>query len=85
MAELATVSLALVVIGGVLLASYAPRRPPLGAPAALTAVSTILLLADVVLLARLPEFNWDRFFTSLPVGAAGLCHVRRDDRLRVHQ
>jgi hypothetical protein len=62
-AELATVSLALVVIGGVLLASYAPRRPPLGAPAALAAVSTILLLADVVLLGRLPEFNWARFFT----------------------
>ena len=62
-AELATVSLALVVIGGILLASYAPRRPPLGVPTALAAVSAVLLLADVVLLARLQEFYWARFFT----------------------
>ena len=62
-AELATVSLALVVIGGILLASYAPRRPPLGAPTALAAVSAVLLLVDVVLLARLQEFNWARFLT----------------------
>ena len=46
-AELATVSLALVVIGGILLASYAPRRPPLGVLGGRAAVSTILLLADV--------------------------------------
>jgi hypothetical protein len=62
-AELATVSLALVVIGGILLASYAPRRPPLGVPVALAAVSAVLLLVSVVLLGRLPEFNWARFFT----------------------
>ena len=62
-AELATVSLALVVIGGILMASYAPRRPPLGAPVALSAVSAVLLLASMVLLGRLQEFNWARFFT----------------------
>jgi hypothetical protein len=61
-AELATGSLALVVIGGILLASYVPRHPPLGVPGALAAVSGALLLACVFLLSRLEEFAWRRFF-----------------------
>jgi hypothetical protein len=61
-AGLATVSLALVVIGGILMASYVPRRPPLGPPAAFAIGGAVLLLAGVVLLARLREFNWGRFF-----------------------
>jgi hypothetical protein len=61
-AELTTVSLALVVVGGILMASYAPRRPPLGGPAALALASAVLLLAGVFLLSRLREFNWGRFF-----------------------
>ena len=64
-AELVTVSLALVVIGGILMASYAPRRPPLGLPAALATAGAALLLAGAVRLARLREFNWDRFFLVL--------------------
>jgi hypothetical protein len=55
-------SLALVVIGGILLASYVPRRPPLAVPGALAAVSGALLLACVFLLARLEQFAWPRFF-----------------------
>ena len=61
-AELAIGSLALVVIGGILMASYVPRRPPLGGPAVLTVVSAALLLASVFLLSRLRPFAWDRFF-----------------------
>jgi hypothetical protein len=61
-AELAIVSLALVVIGGILMASYVPRRPPLGAPIALTAVSAALLLSGGYLVSRLRPFAWDRFF-----------------------
>jgi hypothetical protein len=61
-AEVTTVSLALVVVGGILMASYAPRRPPLGPPAVLATAGAALLLASVILLARLQEFNWDRFF-----------------------
>jgi len=61
-AELAIGSLALVVIGGILMASYVPRRPPLGVPLALAAVSTALLLAGVFLLSRLDQFAWPRFF-----------------------
>lgn len=61
-AELATGSLALVVIGGILMASYAPRRPPLGVPAVLAVVSAALVLISVFLLSRLREFAWGRFF-----------------------
>jgi hypothetical protein len=61
-AALTTVSLGLVVIGGILMASYAPRRPPLGVPVALTMVSAVLLLVGAYLTSRLRAFAWDRFF-----------------------
>lgn len=62
-AGLATVSLALVVVGGILMASYVPRRPPLGLPAALATVAAVLLLVSGLLLARLRDFAWNRFST----------------------
>ena len=61
-AGLTTVSLGLVVIGGILMASYAPRRPPLGVPVAITVASAALLLAGGYLTSRLRPFAWDRFF-----------------------
>jgi hypothetical protein len=61
-AALTTVSLATVVVGGVLLASYVPRRPPLGPPTALACIGLALVLASVLLLSRLRDFAWDRFF-----------------------
>jgi hypothetical protein len=61
-AELAIVSLALVVIGGILMASYVPRRPPLTVPIAITVVSAALLLSGGYLVSRLRPFAWDRFF-----------------------
>ena len=61
-AELTTASLALVVVGGILMASYAPRRPPLGVPVALAAGGAVLLLASGYLLAQVRPFAWDRFF-----------------------
>jgi hypothetical protein len=61
-AGLGTASLALVVIGGILMASYVPRRPPLAVPLVLTALSAVLLLAGVFLLSRLDQFAWPRFF-----------------------
>ncbi len=59
---LAVASLALVVVGGIWMASYVPRRPPLAAPSALAAAGAALALADVILLARLRLFAWRRFF-----------------------
>jgi hypothetical protein len=61
-AGLTTVSLGLVVVGGILMASYAPRRPPLGAPIAITVASAVLLLVSGYLTSRLRPFAWDRFF-----------------------
>jgi hypothetical protein len=61
-AEVTTVSLGLVVIGGILMASYAPRRPPLAVPVALAVAGAVLLLAGCWLTARLRPFDWDRFF-----------------------
>ena len=63
-AQLTVCSLALVVIGGVLMASYVPRQPPLATPAALTAVSAVLALTGGILLSRLEQFAWRRFFLA---------------------
>jgi len=61
-AVLATVALGLVVIGGILMASYAPRRPPLTLPIIVLTAAVALLVVDVVLLFRLRDFAWDRFW-----------------------
>jgi hypothetical protein len=61
-AELTIGSLALVVIGGILLASYVPRQPPLDVPTALAVISAALLLTTAFLLSRLQMFAWERFF-----------------------
>ena len=61
-AGLAVVSLAMVVIGGILMASYAPRRPPLGVPIALAVGGAVLLAVSGYLTSRLRPFAWDRFF-----------------------
>jgi hypothetical protein len=63
-AELTTVSLAVVVVGGILMASYVPRRPPLVLPTALAGigVALVLVLVSLFLLSRLRDFAWDRFF-----------------------
>jgi hypothetical protein len=61
-AEITTVSLGLVVAGGILMASYAPRRPPLGVPVTLAVAGAVLLAAGGWLTARVRPFHWDRFF-----------------------
>ena len=60
-AELATVSLALVVVGGVFMAAYFPTRPPLTLPIALVAVSAALLGSAILLLVRWRGFAWAAF------------------------
>ena len=88
-AELGIGSLALVVIGGILMASYVPRRPPLGVPLALAAVSAALLLAGVFLLSRLDQFAWPRFFVvfrwallayAISAGMIGFASIRDHTR-----
>jgi hypothetical protein len=62
-ASLATVSLGLVIVGGILLASYAPRRPPLTVPVILLCLSAVILASSVFLLVRLQDFAWKTFGT----------------------
>ena len=58
---LATGSLALVVVGGIYMASYFPRRPPLGVPTALFAVSAALVALTTIMLTRLHDVAWGTF------------------------
>ncbi len=60
-AWLSTAALALVVAGGVLMASYAPRRPPLALPTSLLVASVLALAAAWVLLGRHRPFAWRTF------------------------
>ena len=52
-AEIAVAAMALIIIGGITLASRLPRPAPLPLLVTLLAVAAALVLADVVLLARL--------------------------------
>ena len=61
-AELGAAALVLVVAGGIYMASYAPRRPPLTVPICLAAASGVLLAVNVVMLMRTRELAWDKFF-----------------------
>ncbi len=62
-AWLSTGALASVVVGGILMASYAPRRAPLGVAGALLGVAVLLLLVVVVIFSRLRDFAWSTFAT----------------------
>src|ERR1035437_189333 len=55
-------ALALVIIGGVDMASYFPRRPPLGLPIALLAGSAAIFAIAAMMLARVRNFAWETFF-----------------------
>jgi len=59
---LAIVSLALIVVGGVYLASYVPRTVPLLPAVVLLAVAGVLTAVEIGMLAGLREFAWQRFF-----------------------
>ena len=61
-AELGVAALVLVVIGGIYMASYAPRRPPLAVPIGLATASGALLVVNVVMLVRTRGLAWDKFF-----------------------
>ena len=55
-------SLGLIVAGGIYIASHLPQRVPLGPAVALLAASALLMLANVVALARVRDFNRTAFF-----------------------
>lgn len=61
-AELTVGSMALVIVGGIWMASHLPARPPLGPALGLLIAGVVLLATAVVLLARIRPFAWDRLF-----------------------
>jgi hypothetical protein len=54
-------SVILTIIGGIYMASYFPRRPPLGVPTVLMVVSLALLGVSGGMLARVRDFGWSSF------------------------
>ena len=60
-AWLTTGALVSIVTGGILIASYAPRRAPLGAAVALLVVGAALLATGWILLSRQRVFSWTTF------------------------
>jgi hypothetical protein len=61
-AELAVVSIALMMAGGIYLAAQIPGRPPLGVAIGLVAAGAVITAVDLALLARVKEFAWGTFF-----------------------
>jgi hypothetical protein len=59
--QIGMLSLGLIVIGGIYLASHIPQHVPLGLPIALLIASAGLVVVNVALLTRVPGFAWARF------------------------
>jgi hypothetical protein len=60
--EIGMASLALIVAGGIYLASHIPNHVPLAPAVVLLAASALLLVLNMALLSRVKEFDWQRFF-----------------------
>ena len=60
--ELGVVSMALIVAGGISIASKLPGHVPLTLPVLLLGASSLVMAANLAMLARAPGFNWDAFF-----------------------
>ena len=58
----AIVSMALIIIGGIWIASHLPHHVPLGPAVTLLTASALLVVFNVVSLRRVPDFNWASFF-----------------------
>ena len=60
--ELGVVSMALIVAGGISIASKLPGHVPLTLPILLLGASALVMGANVVALSRVDGFDWDAFF-----------------------
>lgn len=63
--ELAVISVALVLSGGVYLGAHLPHQPPLAPAVGLVAGGGLLTLVALVLLSRIRPFAWGAFFLVL--------------------
>ena len=71
--EIGVLSMICVIIGVIYVASHLPRKPPLELPTALVIAAAVVLAVNVVVLARLQDFAWHRFFQVLRWG--GLAYL----------
>jgi hypothetical protein len=60
--ELGVASMALIVAGGISIAAKLPNDVPLTLPILFLAASSLIMVGNLVGLARTPGFNWDAFF-----------------------
>jgi hypothetical protein len=60
--QLGMLSLALVIAGGIYLTAHLPSHVPLGPAFALLAASVVVLAINMILLSRVRDFAWERFF-----------------------
>ena len=60
--EVAAASMVLVIVAVIYTASYLPRRAPLGLPVGLLVASAVLFAANLVVISRVRDFAWSRFF-----------------------
>lgn len=60
--QIAMLSLALIVAGGIYLSAHLPRHVPMTPAVILLALSAGLMAANIASLARVRDFAWDRFF-----------------------
>lgn len=60
--QLAMLSLALIVAGGIYLSAHLPEHVPLAPAVVLLALSAALMAANLLSLTRVRGFAWDRFF-----------------------
>lgn len=60
--EVGVVAMALCIAGVIYLTSYIPRTPALGPAIGLLIAAAVVVLANAVVLARIPNFNWRVFW-----------------------
>jgi hypothetical protein len=60
--QVAMLSLALIVAGGIYLSAHLPDHVPLAPAVVLLALSALLLVGNLFSLSRVKDFHWARFF-----------------------
>jgi hypothetical protein len=60
--QVAMLSLALIVAGGIYLSAHLPEHVPLAPAIVLLALSALLLIGNMASLTRVENFAWERFF-----------------------
>jgi hypothetical protein len=73
--ELAVVSMALIIAGGIYIASHLPHAVPLAPAVVLLAASALLMAGNLVALSRVPDFNWPLFLGVAKWAALAYCVI----------